>query len=79
MSEKEIVAKHIQDIIQARKDFFDELDKIVPKIGSTDVFDFDSCEDKNLKQIYAKFYPYDYAIRKLLPLVYDKFGVKFNV
>ena len=79
MDEKEIVTKQIQDLIQARKDFFATLDKIVPKVGSTDVFDFDACEDKNLKEIYSKFYPYDYAIRRLLPLVYEKFGVKFNV
>lgn len=77
--EKELITKSIENLLKARGEFFATLDKMVPKKGDTDVFDFDACEDKNLKEIYSKFYPYDYAIRRILPQIYAKFGVKFNV
>lgn len=77
--EKEEVKSKIEAILKARGEFFAELDKQVPKINGTDVFDFSKCENANLKDIYAKFYAYDYSVRKLLPNVYDAYGVKFNV
>ncbi|QCD53122.1 CmeU family protein [Campylobacter sp. RM16192] len=80
MQEKrDIVSKQIEDILKARSEFFAELDHQVPKIKGTDVFDFKSVDSANLKEIYAKFYAYDYNVRKLLPNVYEAFGVKFNV
>jgi len=51
----------------------------VPKVAGTDVFDFAAVKEADLKALYAKFYSYDYSIRKLLPNVYEAFGVKFNV
>ena len=79
MQEKqEIVKAQIEEILKARSEFFAELDRQVPKINGTDVFDF-SKASANLKEIYAKFYAYDYNVRKLLPNVYEAFGVKFNV
>lgn len=79
MDEKELITKSVEDLIRARGEFFDVLDKIVPKVNGTQVFDFDACDDANLKEIYAKFYAYDYAIRKILPQIYAKFNIKFNV
>lgn len=79
MEETKYISEKIETLLKARAEFFELLDSLVPKIKNTDVFDFDACEDKNLKEIYAKFYSYDYAIRKILPDVYKKFGVKFNV
>ncbi|MFL1706757.1 CmeU family protein [Campylobacter sp. MOP7] len=80
MQEKsEIVKSKIEAILKARGEFFAELDKQVPKIECTDVFDFSKCENGDLKVIYAKFYAYDYGVRKLLPDVYEAYGVKFNV
>lgn len=78
MQDSEVVKAKIETILNARKEFFAELDRQVPKINSTDVFDFAKA-DANLKEIYAKFYAYDYSVRKLLPDVYDAFNVKFNV
>lgn len=78
MQNSDIVKAKIEAILKARSDFFAELDRQVPKKNGTDVFDFDKA-DANLKEIYAKFYAYDYSLRKLLPDVYEAFGVKFNV
>ncbi|MBE2984921.1 hypothetical protein CCAL9344_04050 [Campylobacter sp. RM9344] len=73
------VKEKIEKIFAARAQFFELLDANVPKKGDTDVFDFDKAKDVNLKEIYAKFYAYDYAVRKLLPDVYSAYDVKFNV
>ena len=78
MQNSDIVKAKIEAILKARSDFFAELDRQVPNKNGTDVFDFDKA-DTNLKEIYAKFYAYDYGLRKLLPDVYEAFGVKFNV
>ncbi len=51
----------------------------MPKVAGTDVFDFAAVKEADLKALYAKFYSYDYSIRKLLPNVYEAFGVNFNV
>lgn len=79
MNEVEFIKTQIQSMLKAREEFFKVLDENVPKKGNTDVFDFDGAKDKSLKDLYRKFYDYDYAIRKLLPKVYEKFGVSFNV
>lgn len=79
MDKKEILEKHIAEFGSSRDDFFELLDELIPKIGNTNVFDFESCEDKNLKEIYNKFYHYDYAIRRILPFVYDAYDIKFEI
>ena len=79
MQESNVVKEKIEKILAARSEFFALLDERVPKVGATDVFDFNKAQEANLKEIYAKFYAYDYAVRKLLPDVYDAFSVKFNV
>ena len=76
---KEIVKNQIEEILKARGEFFAELDRQVPKVAGTDVFDFAAVREADLKALYAKFYSYDYSIRKLLPNVYEAFGVNFNV
>lgn len=80
MQEKsEVVKNQIEEILKARSEFFAELDRQVPKVAGTDVFDFSAVKEADLKALYAKFYSYDYSIRKLLPNVYEAFGVNFNV
>ena len=77
MQEKsEMVKAQIEEILKARGEFFAELDRQVPKVAGTD---FSKVKEADLKALYAKFYSYDYSIRKLLPNVYEAFGVKFNV
>ncbi|MBR8462606.1 hypothetical protein KDE12_07040 [Campylobacter sp. faydin G-105] len=73
------VAAKLEQIFKARSEFFAELDRQVPKINNTDVFDFNAVSSTNLKEIYAKFYAYDYNVRKLLPDVYAAYDVNFNV
>ncbi|MBP3223837.1 MAG: hypothetical protein J6M14_00865 [Campylobacter sp.] len=77
--EKELVEQNIKELLGARAGFFALLDEKVPKIAGTDVFDFANAKEANLREIYAKFYSYDYAIRKLLPYLYKAYGVSFNV
>ena len=76
---KEIVKNQIEEILKARSEFFAELDRQVPKIAGTDVFDFTAVKEADLKTLYAKFYAFDYNVRKLLPDVYKAYDVNFNV
>ena len=75
--DKEKVEQNIKELLEARVKFFEYLDMQVPKVEGTDVFDFSSKPE--LKEAYAKFYGYDYAIRKLLLYLYKAYGVSFNV
>ena len=77
MTDKEKVEQNIKELLEARAKFFEFLDERVPKVEGTDVFDF--AAHPELKEAYAKFYGYDYAIRKLLPYLYKAYEVKFNV
>jgi chain length determinant protein len=78
-SEKQEVEKNIKELLAARAEFFKFLDERVPKIADTDVFDFERAGEASLKEIYAKFYGYDYAARKLLPYLYRIYGLNFDV
>ena len=78
-SEKQEVEKNIKERLAARAEFFKFLDERVPKIAGTDVFDFERAGAASLKEIYAKFYGYDYAARKLLPYLYRAYGLDFDV
>ncbi|AQW85791.1 hypothetical protein BB381_05700 [Campylobacter pinnipediorum subsp. caledonicus] len=73
--QKELVEQKIKDLFKARDDFFDLLDSVVPKKEGTDIFDFDKQKDVDLKDVYAKFYAYDYSIRKLLIDVYRAYEI----
>lgn len=79
IEQKELVEKNIKELLSARAEFFKFLDAKVPKIASTDVFDFERADTASLKEVYAKFYGYDYAARKLLPYLYRAYGVNFDV
>ena len=78
-AQKELVEKNIKELLGARAEFFKFLDERVPKIADTDVFDFERAGEASLKEVYAKFYGYDYAARKLLPYLYRAYGVNFDV
>jgi len=78
-SEKQEVEKNIKELLAARAEFFKFLDERVPKIAGTDVFDFERAGAASLKEIYAKFYGYDYAARKLLPYLYRTYELDFDV
>ena len=79
IEQKELVEKNIKELLGARAEFFKFLDERVPKITGTDVFDFERADTASLKEVYAKFYGYDYAARKLLPYLYRAYGVSFDV
>ncbi|MCZ6102849.1 MAG: CmeU family protein [Campylobacter ureolyticus] len=71
--EKKEVVKKLRELFSSRDEFFSYLDSKVSKVPNTDVLDFG---DKELKEIYAKFYSYDYSIRKLLPYLYKAYEIK---
>ena len=77
--DKELVKKQIEEFLAARGRFFDVLDANVPKQGNSTAFDFDACKEPSLKALYTEFYAYDYAVRKMLPYIYKKFDLSFNV
>ena len=79
MEKSQEVKEKIEKILEARSAFFAELDRQVPKKNGTDVFDFSKVKEADLKEIYAKFYAFDYNLRKLLPDVYKAYNVNFNV
>ncbi|MDL0088477.1 CmeU family protein [Campylobacter gastrosuis] len=70
------VDEKLKEIFKARDEFFKLLDQNVPKINGTEVFDFKNAKSVDLKDVYAKFYAYDYSVRKLLPDVYKAFDIK---
>lgn len=77
--DKELVKKQIEEFLAARGRFFEVLDASVPKKGNSTAFDFDACNEPSLKALYKEFYAYDYAVRKMLPHIYKKFDLSFNV
>lgn len=72
--EKKEVVKKLMELFSSRDEFFNYLDSKVSKVPNTDVLDFGDNEE--LKEIYAKFYSYDYSIRKLLPYLYKVYEIK---
>lgn len=72
--DKKEVIKKIKELFHSRDEFFAHLDSKVSNIPNTDILDFK--DNDELKEIYAKFYSYDYAIRKLLPYVYKAYDIK---
>ena len=72
--EKKEVVKKLRELFNSRDEFFNYLDSKVSKVPNTDVLDFG--DNKELKEIYAKFYSYDYSIRKLLPYLYKTYEIK---
>ncbi|MDA3056167.1 MULTISPECIES: CmeU family protein [unclassified Campylobacter] len=79
MEKSQIVKENIEKLLDNRAEFYALFDEKIPKFGDTDVFDFKNAKDCDIKEIYEKFHKYDYAIRKLLPYLYEAYGVKFNV
>lgn len=79
MEKSEIVKENIEKLLDSRAEFYALFDEKIPKFADTDVFDFANAKTADMKEIYNKFYKYDYAIRKLLPYLYEAYGVKFNV
>ena len=72
--EKKEVVKKLRELFSSRDEFFSYLDSKAPKVPNTDILDFG--DNKELKEIYAKFYSYDYSIRKLLPYLYKAYEIK---
>lgn len=68
--DKNKIIENLNALFSSRSEFYEAFDKAIPKIQNTDVFDFKKAEKLDAKAIYECFYHYDYAIRKLLPLIY---------
>ncbi|CAD7287300.1 hypothetical protein LMG7974_00227 [Campylobacter majalis] len=70
------IKEKIDNAFASRDEFFALLDSLVPKKNGTDVFDFEAAKPVNLKQVYEKFYAYDYNMRKLMPYLYKAYDIK---
>ena len=79
MEKSEIVKENIKNLLEKRAEFYALFDEKIPKFKDSDVFDFKNAKQADIKEIYEKFHKYDYAIRKLLPYLYEAYGVEFNV
>lgn len=72
---KEKIITELNALFKARAEFYAFFDAHIPKIGKSSVFDFAKAKESNLEQVYKHFYMYDYAIRKLLPSVYELYEI----
>ena len=76
MMKKDEIIADLNKLFSARSKFYAFFDANLPKVKNTDVFDYSS--DENLKDAYKLFHHYDYAIRKLLPSLYEKFDIDMD-
>jgi len=73
--EKEYVEKENAKLIEIRKDFYNYLDKNIPK-KEDGSFDFSQNPTLDAKDIYEKFFKLDYQARKLRALLVQIYDLK---
>jgi len=73
--EKEYVEKENAKLIEIRKDFYNYLDKNIPK-KEDGSFDFSQNPILDAKDIYEKFFKLDYQARKLRALLVQTYDLK---
>lgn len=70
------VKQRLDDLMRSRAEFYALFDAHSKRLDGTDVFDFSSAEPLNFKDVYSKFYDYDYKIRRLLQDLYKAYDLK---
>ncbi len=71
---KNEIEEELNKLIKIRTDFYNYLDKNIPKNG--DQFDFSNNPTLNAKDIYSHFYKLDYQARKLRGFLVKAYGLK---
>ena len=75
MFDKEYVQKETDKLIEIRKEFYDFLDKNIPK-DKFGIYDFSSNPKLEAKKVYELFYKLDYQARKLRGILINIFNLK---
>lgn len=68
-NKKELVENQLTEFYKARDELYELFDKVIPKLNESELYNLQKCECEILKQIYKKFYKYDYEARKFQPIL----------
>lgn len=63
------VQNQLNKFYEAREDLYNLFDSVIPKKEGLDIYDFDKCDSEIVKELYKKFYSYDYEARKFQPIL----------
>ena len=75
MFDKEYVLKETERLIEIRKEFYEYLDKNIPK-DKFGIYDFKDNPKLDAKNVYELFYKLDYQARKLRGILVNTYGLK---
>ncbi len=76
LSEKEMLERELEKLIEARDSFLAYLDTHIPKDTKGLNFDFSTQPTLDAQSIYEHFYKLDYQARKIRGFLVGKFGLK---
>jgi len=72
---KEELISNLNKLFEERAKFYEFFDGNIAKLAKTEVFDFKNAKDLNAKEVYERFYHFDYAMRKLLPSIFKAYEI----
>ena len=75
MFDREFVQKETDKLIEIRKEFYEFLDKNIPK-NEFGIYDFKGNPKLDAKTVYELFYKLDYQARKLRGILVNSYGLK---
>ena len=75
MFTKEQVQKETDKLMEIRKEFYNFLDKNIPK-SNFGIYNFENNPQLDGKKVYELFYKLDYQSRKLRGILVNSFGLK---
>lgn len=76
MEEKDNIKKELDKLIEIRSDFYDFLDKNIPKDKHDISYDFSTNPQLDAKSVYEHFHKLDYQARKLRGYLVKAYGLK---
>ncbi len=72
---KEYIQKETDKLMEIRKEFYNFLDKNIPK-DKFGIYDFSTSPELDAKKVYELFYKLDYQARKLRGILVNIFDLK---
>lgn len=76
--EKEKIIENLNALFKERAEFYTFFDKNLTKLGKSEAFDFEKTQSLNSKEVYERFYHFDYAMRKLLPSIFKAYEIDMD-
>lgn len=76
--DKTKITQNLNELFRQRAKFYEFFDANIEKMANSDVFNFQKAKDLNAKEVYEHFYHLDYAMRKLLPLIFKAYEIDSN-